>query len=175
MRSAAGRGELPYVDPEQPHGRLYRAVCRLSITRAGIWLSQHIGWKLDPHLLRLTGGRLASTGPVSCALLQTRGARTGRQRHNATLYFHDGDRVILVASKRGLPEHPAWFHNLRRNPDVIFGGLPFRAQVVDDEAERQRLWSLADRVFPPFADYRRWAGRSGRVIPLVALSPVQKS
>lgn len=136
-----------------------------------MWLSQQIGWRLDPYLLRLSGGRLSSAGPLPSALLETRGARTGRPRRNATLYFHDGPRVIIVASKRGLAEHPAWFHNLSRHPDVVFGGEPFRAQIVEDEAERQRLWELADRVFPPFARYREWAAHSGRVIPIVALVP----
>jgi deazaflavin-dependent oxidoreductase (nitroreductase family) len=133
--------------------------------------SQHVGWKLDPYLLRISRGRVASTGPVASALLETRGARTGLPRRTATLYFHDGERVILIASKRGLPEHPAWFHNLLVHPDVVFGGLPFRARVVEDEAERQRLWELADRVFAPFADYRRWAAASGRTIPIVELVP----
>ena len=49
--------------------------------------------------------------------------------------------------------------------------LPFRAEVVEDESERQRLWDLADRVFPPYADYRRQAGKAGRVIPIVQLAP----
>lgn len=136
-----------------------------------MWFSQRVGWKLDPYLLKASRGRVASTGPLASALLETRGARTGLPRRTATLYFHDGERVILVASKRGLPEHPAWFHNLTEHPDVVFGGLPFRARVVQDEAERTRLWELADRVFPPFADYRRWAARSGRTIPIVELNP----
>ena len=146
-------------------------MCRLSITWPGMWLSQHLAWKLDPYLLKLTGGRLGSTGPVRSALLETRGARSGRPRRNATLYFHDGDRVIIVASKRGWPTHPAWYHNLRRHPDVVFGGMPFRAEVVEEQRERQRLWGLADRVFPPFADYRIWAAQGGREIPIVRLVP----
>jgi deazaflavin-dependent oxidoreductase (nitroreductase family) len=146
-------------------------VARFSITKLGIWLSEKIAWKLDPYLLRLTRGRLGSTGPVASAVLETRGARSGRLRRNATLYFHDGDTVTIIASKRGLPTHPTWYHNLRRHPDVVFGGLPFRAEVVEDENERERLWALADRTFPPFADYRDSAGRAGRVIPIVQLLP----
>ena len=136
-----------------------------------MWLSKNVLWKLDPFLLRLTRGRLGSTGFVASALLETRGAQTGRPRRAATLYFHDGNRVIIVASKLGWPTDPAWYNNLRRHPDVLFGGRPFTARVVEDEADRERLWALADRVFPPFADYRRWAARSGRTIPLVALIP----
>jgi deazaflavin-dependent oxidoreductase (nitroreductase family) len=162
---------LRYVDPHKRRGRLYLALCRLSATRAGLWLSARLAWRLDPYLLTLTRGRLSCAGPIAAALLETRGARTGRPRRNATLYFHDGERVTIVASKAGLPAHPAWYHNLRGRPDVIYGGLPFRAEVIEDEAERQRLWELADRVFPPFASYRRWAADAGRTIPIVQLIP----
>ena len=162
---------LRRVEPSTPHSSVYRAICRFSTTRLGLWLSEHVAWKLDPYLMGLTGGRLRSTGPLGSALLETRGARTGALRRTAALYFHDGDSVIIIASKRGDPRHPAWFHNLRANPVVSFGGLPFRAEVVEAESERQRLWSLADRVFPPFARYREWAGAAGRVIPIVRLTP----
>jgi hypothetical protein len=45
-----------------------------------------------------------------------------------------------------------------------------RASVVDD-ADRERLWALADNVFPAFARYRRVAAARDRTIPLVALTP----
>jgi len=159
------------VDPYKHRGRLYLAVARLSATRFGAWFSVNVAWKLDPLLMRLTGGRLSTTGPLAAALLESRGARTGRLRRNATLYFHDGDRVTIIASKRGWPEHPAWYYNLRKHPDVIYGGVPFHAELVDDTVERQRLWDLADRVFPAYADYREEAARAGRIIPIFQLAP----
>lgn len=162
---------LRRVDPSKPRGRFYLALCRFSISSPGLWLSKAIGWKLDPILLRMTRGRLSSSGPIASALLETRGARTGTLRRHATLYFHDGERVTIIASKQGAPEHPAWYFNIRKNPEVRYGGVPFRAEIVEDEAERERLWQLADRVFPPFADYRAWAARAGRSIPIVQLIP----
>jgi len=162
---------LQYVDPYRRRGRLYLALCRFSATRAGGWLSVNVAWKIDPHLLKITRGRLSTAAPVAAALLETRGARTGLPRRNATLYFHDGDRVAIVASLRGWPRNPAWYHNLRKHPEVVFGGLPFRAEIVEDEAELRRLWDLADRVYPPYADFREQAGRAGRVIPIVQLVP----
>jgi hypothetical protein len=60
-----------------------------------------------------------------------------------------------------------------RYPEVVYGGLPFHAEIVDDEAERRRLWDLADRVFPPFADYRQWTAKAGPTIPIVRLVPRQ--
>jgi deazaflavin-dependent oxidoreductase (nitroreductase family) len=162
--------ELRYVDPHKRRGRLYHAVARLSATSFGAWFSVHVAWKLDPLLLRLSGGRLSTTGPLAVALLESRGARTSLPRRNATLYFHDGDRVTIVASKRGLPQHPGWYYNLRTHPEIVYGGLPFRAQLVEDEAERERLWQLADRVFPEYVDYRERAAASGRVIPIFQLT-----
>jgi deazaflavin-dependent oxidoreductase (nitroreductase family) len=167
----AARATLPRVDPHRRRSRLYLAMCRLATTKLGLWLSPRIAWKLDPVLLRLSRGRFSSTGPVASALLETRGARTGQPRRTATLYFHDGDRVTIIPSKIGAPVNPGWYHNLRANPDVLYGGLPFRAEIVEDEAERQRLWDLADRVFPGFAVYRQWAAKTGRVIPIVQLVP----
>jgi hypothetical protein len=110
------RAKLPYVDPYKRRGRVYLAVSRLSATKAGAWIAENVSWKLDPRLLELTRGRLSTAGPLAIALLESRGARTGLPRRNATLYFHDGERVTIVASKRGLPQHPAWYYNLRAHP-----------------------------------------------------------
>jgi deazaflavin-dependent oxidoreductase (nitroreductase family) len=146
-------------------------VARLSSTKAGGWFCINIGWKVDPYLLKFTKGRFGTGWPLAAALLESRGARTGQPRRNATLYFHDGDRVTIVASKRGWPKNPAWYYNLRKYPDVVFGGLPFRAEVVEGETERLRLWDLADRVFPEYVGYREQAAQAGRVIPIVQLVP----
>lgn len=77
--------------------------------------------------------------------------------------------MTIVASKLGMPSDPAWFHNLRADPNVSFGGIPMRATVVRDEAERRRLWALADRVFAPYAVYRKEAAKVNRTIPIVQL------
>jgi hypothetical protein len=45
-----------------------------------------------------------------------------------------------------------------------------RATAVNDEAERERLWVLAGRVFPAFASYRHDAANAGRRIPIVQLT-----
>ena len=167
----SARGALPYVDPRAPRGPVYRAYVRFLGTRLAAWLSMKVVWKVDPRLMRLTGGRLGMGLMVPTALLETTGARSGRPRSNGVIYFNDGERVTIVASKLGAPEHPAWFHNARANPDVVLGGQPFRAEVVEDESERTRLWRLADCVFPPYAIYRERAARVDRTIPLLQLTP----
>jgi deazaflavin-dependent oxidoreductase (nitroreductase family) len=169
MRRVSAR--LKYVDPTRPTSRFSRAYAEFSATRLGRFLSEKVAWQLDPWLLKATRGRLGMSLTVPTALLETRGAKSGAVRRNAVIYFHDSGRVTIVASKAGAHRHPAWFHNLRTHPDVVFGGIPMRAAIVTDEAERARLWTLADRVFAPYATYRRDAAKANRTIPLVQLTP----
>jgi len=161
---------LKYVDPNQPRGWFSRGYAALANTGLGRFLSVHVVWKLDPYLMRATRGRFGMGLVMPTALLETRGAKSGAPRRNAVIYFHDGERVTIVASKLGLPSHPAWFHNLQAEPNVTFGGIPMRATVVGDEAERRRLWALADRVFAPYAAYRQEAAKVDREIPIVQLA-----
>jgi deazaflavin-dependent oxidoreductase (nitroreductase family) len=162
--------QLRYVDPHHPRSLFSRAYAAFSSTRLGRLISVNIVWKVDPYLLRATRGRLGLGVVLPTALLETRGAKSGAVRRNAVIYFHDEDRVTIIASKAGDEKHPAWFHNLRAHPDVTFGGIPMRATVVSDEAERHRLWTLADRVFAPYVAYRRDAAKTNRTIPIIQLT-----
>ncbi|HEX5763264.1 MAG TPA: nitroreductase/quinone reductase family protein [Solirubrobacterales bacterium] len=165
-------GNLRRVDPLRPRSRLYRSWAWFTGSPLGLWLSRNVGWKIDPVLLRLTGGRFGTALVIPTALLETRGARSGRTRRNGVIYFHDRERVTIIASKAGAPEHPAWFHNIQAHPnDVRLNGRRFQAEILTDEAARARVWELADRVFPPFASYRESAACSGRDIPIVQLIP----
>lgn len=138
------------------------------ISKTAIWRATM--WRLERLLLRLSGGRVSAAVGVPTALLETRGARTGRLRRTGVIYFHDGDAVIVVASQAGYPSNPAWYYNARANPQVRLGGQAFRAREVTDDAERTRLWQLADQVYPGFALYRKEAAETGRTIPLLELT-----
>jgi deazaflavin-dependent oxidoreductase (nitroreductase family) len=145
----APRPALRHVDPAGSPRWFARVYAAFAATRIAKFISRHINWKLDPLLLRLTRGRLATTLVFPAAILETRGARTGALRRNAIIYFHDGDQVTIAASNAGSSRHPGWYYNLLAHPDVTFGGTPMRATVVAKEDERQRLWALADASSPP--------------------------
>ncbi|HEV7936446.1 MAG TPA: nitroreductase/quinone reductase family protein [Solirubrobacteraceae bacterium] len=162
--------QLKYVDPNRHRSLFSRAFASFSATRWGRLFSTKVVWKVDPYLLRATRGHLGMGLVLPTALLETRGAKSGALRRTAVIYFHDKDLVTIVASKAGAAQHPAWFHNLCAHPDVNFGGIPMRATVVSEEAERQRIWKLADRVFAPYAAYRREAATTNRTIPIVQLT-----
>ena len=163
---------LRYVDATRPPGPVRRTLAALATTRPLLFFSRHVSWKLDPRLLRLTGGRLATSMMFPVAVLETTGARSGERRRNAVIYWNDGERVVIAASHAGHPKNPNWYHNVVANPDVTFGGKRMRAQTVP-ESDRDRVWALGDRVFPPFAKYRTTAAAAGRTIPLIQLTPVE--
>lgn len=104
-------------------------------------------------------------------LLTTTGARTGTPHTTPLGYLPDGgDRVLVIASAGGSPRHPAWYHNLRANPQVTVESGAFtyeaRAVVLEDE-ERDRSFARAVETEPGWAEYQEKAG--DRVLPVVAL------
>src|SRR5439155_21023346 len=99
-------------------------------------------------------------------LLDHVGAKSGRPRTTPLLYIDDGDAFVIVASKGGHPKHPAWFHNLRANPETTIQvcprKIPLTARVATD-AERDRLWPVVVRTI---SGYERFQRRNSRTIPL---------
>lgn len=160
---------LKQVDPTRRAGLFSRVNARFANTAVGRFFSKHVVWKVDPWLMRVSGGRLGFGVGIPTALLETTGARSGERRANGVIYFHDGEAVTIVASKMGLPENPSWYYNLRAHPEVVLAGRKMRASEVTDPAERERLWALADNVFAPYAIYREEAAAAGREIPIVQL------
>jgi deazaflavin-dependent oxidoreductase (nitroreductase family) len=103
-------------------------------------------------------------------LLSTVGRRSGEQRTTPLIHRVDGDRWVIVASKGGAPNHPAWFENLSAedNAEIEVPGerIPVVATVAEGE-ERSRLWSLMTEVWPAYDEYQQ---RTEREIPVVVLS-----
>ena len=106
---------------------------------------------------------------VTTLLLTTVGRKTGKLRRTALIYGQDGDRYVVVGSKGGSPNHPAWYLNLRDNPEVHLQVGPkklvARARTATAE-ERQRLWELMASIWPDYESYQK---RTSRQIPVVLL------
>jgi deazaflavin-dependent oxidoreductase (nitroreductase family) len=144
--------------------------------RAVAWFLINVGNHIDPLLMRVSGGRLKSTFSAPTVLLTHTGAKSGKERQTPLAYFTVGDDVVLIASKGGADHNPAWFHNLRANPEVELwnggGGGRYRARQAEGD-ERQRLWDLATTFNAGFGDYQERAGGS-RTIPVVVCSPIDQ-
>jgi deazaflavin-dependent oxidoreductase (nitroreductase family) len=131
---------------------------------------------LHRGVLRLSGGRLgwrAAGMPV--VELTTTGRKSGQSRVvMLTSPVQEGHAIVVVASRGGDDHHPAWFLNLRDDPDVevAFGGKPKRrmqARVATAE-ERAALWPRVTDAHKGYAGYQT---KTDREIPLVLLEEPQ--
>lgn len=160
------------MSPERRHLSLYeRALESFGRSAVGDWYLKRIAPRIDPPLLRLTGGRVSSVYPVPVMLLTTTGAKSGKARTLPLLYVIDGDRLMLIASNYGKKSHPAWYRNLRANPQVeVLAGKHsgrYVAREITEPSERDRAWELAVDQYAGYSDYEIRAG--DRDIPLLLL------
>jgi proline iminopeptidase len=127
----------------------------------------------DEHVrvYRETGGKVGHEWKkgAKILLLTTKGRKTGEPRTAPLIYETDGDRYVIIASQGGAPEHPGWYRNLTKDPDVELQVwdevVPARAHDAEGE-ERERLWQLAAKQWPDYDDYVK---RTDRKIPVVVL------
>jgi deazaflavin-dependent oxidoreductase (nitroreductase family) len=102
-------------------------------------------------------------------LLTTIGHRSGEERTVPLIFGKDGDDYLIVASKGGADEPPAWYVNLEANPEVT---VQDRADVFKAVArtatpeEQARLWPIVTKEWPPYDEYQT---RTTRRIPVVIL------
>ena len=106
-------------------------------------------------------------------LLTTVGARTGEERITPVMYHRDGDRYVVIASKGGAPDHPAWYRNLKANPAAKVevaaetGTEKFEVRAREAEGEeRERLYAERVAIAPGFGAYQR---QTSRQIPVMIL------
>ena len=107
-------------------------------------------------------------------LMTSRGAHSGSEITTPLVQRRQGDDYVVVASKRGAPTNPNWYHNVQVNPTVELevaapdGTERFsaRARAVPEGPERDRLFAYMTEVWPSFSDY---ATRTTRTIPVVVL------
>jgi deazaflavin-dependent oxidoreductase (nitroreductase family) len=108
-------------------------------------------------------------GLYAALLLTTTGRTSGEPRTTPLIYENADDAYVIVASKGGAPEHPGWYRNLAKDPEVevqVKGDLfPARARTATGE-ERERLGKLAALQWPPYDDYQQ---KTDREIPVVVL------
>jgi deazaflavin-dependent oxidoreductase (nitroreductase family) len=116
------------------------------------------------------GGQFAGAPMV---LLTTTGAKSGKSYTTPLVYSKDGDRIIVIASKAGAPNNPAWYHNLRAHPTATLeiGAEKFQARaVVTSGAERERLFKQQAAQMSVFNDYQK---KTTRQIPVIAFERVK--
>jgi deazaflavin-dependent oxidoreductase (nitroreductase family) len=140
-----------------------RVLRRFAASGPGAWLFARVLHRIDKPVAKLTGGRHTFSSLVTglpVILLTTTGARSGEPRTVPLLGLPTSEGLAVIASNFGQERHPAWYHNLRKQPEgeVDVGGQvrPFRAVEADGE-RRARIWQEGLRLYPGFSQYERRA------------------
>ncbi len=139
---------------------------------AGFRITMKVLGSIHRRLYRGSGGKWGRTffgSPI--LLLTTTGRKTGRSRTWPLTYLSEGNRLIVIASNGGQPNHPAWYLNLRANPRVgVQLGDQTREMIAQaaEGDERTRLWTRVVQEYPAYAGYQ---SKTTREIPVVILHP----
>ena len=150
--------------PEGLDGELARRVIKLMAS-------------VNVRVYKLTRGRVGGSwrigagwkDPVPICLVEHRGRRTGRLRTTPLVYLRDDDRVVVVASQAGRPQHPLWYRNLQADPSVtvqIRGDRSRMQARTADPVERAELWPRLVDLYRDYDSYQSWTDRE---IPVVIL------
>ena len=141
----------------------------------GIYLGRR-STKIHVAVYRRSNGKLGGHVPgwsgARIVLVDHTGAKSGVRRTSPLMYHKAGQAIAVAASKAGQPTHPAWFYNLKANPEttIQIGSTvrKVRARIATEE-EHDRLWPQFVAFYPGYDFFQRNA--KGRKIPIVILDP----
>lgn len=163
---------MPPVDPTKPQNPVVKAWRAFIKTPLGTSISENVVARIDPVLLKASGGRVKVAYGFPTVNLTTTGRKSGQERTSTVLYFTAGDDVVVIASKFGSTQHPAWYLNLKANPEATLTARGRTGRYVAREvtgAERDGLYKLAEKMYGGYETYKGKAG--ARQIPVLKLSP----
>lgn len=104
-------------------------------------------------------------------LLTTRGRKTGEGRTTPLIYGRSGGDYLVVASKGGADEPPAWYLNLQADPSVEIQVKADRMKATARDAtddEKPEMWKTMTAEWPAYDEYQE---KTDRPIPVVVLTP----
>lgn len=139
------------------------------------WMTEHREMYLrsggaQGHIMDITavGGHAFTTH----CMIKYAGRKSGKVFITPLIYGDIGGEVVIVASKGGADQHPAWYVNIRDSDAVEFqvGTQAFRAAWREPVGEeRTKVWNFMVDVFPSYAAYQ---SNTERQIPLVMMKPI---
>ena len=140
------------------------------------WTAFEVVADLNTRLFKLSNGRIGGRLPftnVRILILHHVGRKSGKERETPLNYIPHGDTLAIIASKGGVDQHPAWFHNVTAADTVeveLPGGERRRVRPrVAEGAERDEWWERAVDAYGPYRDYQTYTERE---IPVVLLEPL---
>ncbi|MBB2891820.1 nitroreductase family deazaflavin-dependent oxidoreductase [Flexivirga oryzae] len=139
----------------------------------GEYAEEKTGWVKDQLATIDETGTTESVGIKGMAVVvfTMRGAKSGKLRRVPLMRVEHDGVYAAVASKGGAPEHPAWYHNIKTNPQVeVQDGTSTHDGVARQisGAEREEWWERAVAAYPPYAEYQT---KTDRLIPVFLIEP----
>lgn len=162
------------LDYRLPRANAFQRLVRtFTSSKPGAWAFARSAHHIDRLLLRLSGGRLTAPGvfaglpPVFVTMT---GAKSGLTRTVPLIGIPTGGDIALIGTRFGQPGTPAWYHNLKKTPEVEvqFGNrrVPAIAREVEGPV-RDEVWDEGCRVYSGYAAYAsRIKDRTIRVMVL---------
>jgi deazaflavin-dependent oxidoreductase (nitroreductase family) len=157
---------------------LHASMQKIGSTPQGALFFSKTQPQIDRFLMKLTCGKTNLTSLLSglpVVLLTSKGAKSGLLRTTPLLGIRDPSgtgKIGLIASNYGQRYHPAWYYNLKANPQVsctIDGKQGKYTAYQAQGQEYTRFWQVATDLYLGFAQYQQRAGE--RHIPIMILNP----
>lgn len=148
----------------------------MSETETGLpsWIFEHVKlYQEDPEKGHMwDSSPVGGPGLLPTLLLSTTGRKSGQTKTLPLIYGKSGQGYVVIASKGGAPNHPAWYLNLLDSPDceiqVAHNHYRVKARTAQGD-ERELSWQQLAEIYPPYDDYQ---AATTRKIPVVVLDPV---
>lgn len=136
------------------------------------WAATRLSRSMTRQFRKRGGGQ--TSGGLHALLLETVGARSGELRHAMLGYIEEGPGSwLVIASLGGAARHPAWLHNLARNPEAtIEFGDGRRVSVRAETLEGPQLDEAWARIGAEAPEYPKYRSKTDREIPVVRLRQV---
>ncbi|RYE50637.1 MAG: nitroreductase family deazaflavin-dependent oxidoreductase [Rhizobiaceae bacterium] len=146
------------------------------LARTANFIGDHLNLYLtsggkDGHILEYS--HVGIPAYLGALLLETYGRKSGKRFVAPLIYGYYNQEWVIIGSKGGAEEHPAWYLNLRERDEVCFqvGTQAFRASWREPEgAERQAVWDYMVGIFPNYTTYQTAVTRA---IPVVMMRPIE--
>jgi deazaflavin-dependent oxidoreductase (nitroreductase family) len=154
------RTSTPFDDANAFH----RMMRTFAATKVGVALFRPTAHHLDQVAGKLTGGKRSFAGiamGVPAVMLTTIGAKSGETRTVAVFGIPHPEGLAIIASNFGGAKHPAWYHNLKANPQAtvsIEGDTWHAAARPAAPRERDEIWSKGLELYPGWRKYEARAG-----------------
>ena len=130
-----------------------------------------LGTGLHAKLVKMTGALGGGTDDGSVLVLTHKGAKSGTVRDTPLMFVNHENGHVIMASMAGSDNNPAWYHNLKANPDTTINvanqDIPVHARELDGD-EREKYW----KKFVASGDrWEQYAAKTDRTMPLIHLEP----